>query len=141
MVQTSAQPTPRPRPSTDPIVKRGFRADTPVAVPLDFLDNLSSIAQRNLERRPPKLQLQGHKSRDGYIAELSSIVAANPVASKETADLAYQVAELVVRRQAAVQGSGDAKALAGLKTLDRMARMFEHIYLLSTGTNQIGVSK
>lgn len=134
-----------PRPSNvreqDPMVKKGLQPDAPVAVPLDFLQSLSSIAHRNLERRPPKLNLKARGSQAKILSEATAAATVNPVASKETADLAYQIAELVMRRQDAILSSGDPNAIEGLKSLDRMVRMFEHIYLLSTGANQVGVSK
>lgn len=122
--------------TTDPIVQRGLRKDAPVPVPLDFLQNLASVAQGNIERRPPKLKLKNRKRRSGLeeIEAAASLGAINPLVSKETAEITLEMAELIIRRQAEINATGSDGAKAGLANLERMLRMFEHIYALSSGS-------
>jgi len=126
---------------SDPIARKGFKSDKPVSVPLDFLQGISSIAQRNLERRPPKLKLKKKAISANALDETNPAAILNPVASKDSADIAFQVAELVMRRQKDIKDSEDEGAKAGLATLDRMVRMFEHIYVLNSGSGYAGVEK
>ncbi|KAB7613614.1 hypothetical protein F9L33_09545 [Amylibacter sp. SFDW26] len=116
-------------------VPNGFRGEDRVAVPLDFLQGLSSIAYRSLERRPPRLKLKPKQKVEDQ-DELQSLSRKDPIVSKETSEIAYRVAEIVVRRKAQIEQSGSLPARRGLTALERMTRMFEHVYISSSNPSQ-----
>ena len=116
----------------DPVAAAGFDRTTPVSVPLDFLQSLAAMNAQSVQRQPPRMRLRRPGSLDAA-DELSALVLARPVANKETAELAYVVAEMIVRRKAEVEGSGNLGARRGMAALEKMCRMFEHIYVAQTG--------
>ena len=111
------------------IIEGGFNRAGAVPIPLDFLQGISIIAQRNLERRPPKLRLKSGTNTSSVDA-LSEIPG--PAATGETSDIAYQIAEFIIRRKEVVDESEDLGAHRGLAAMERMCRMFEHVFVAGT---------
>lgn len=112
-------------PTTGAVVDGEFDRSAPVSIPLDFLQELSTIAQKNLERRPPKLPLARSLGADWLdaVADVSS-----PTASAETAEVAYQIAEFIIRRKEEIEQSSDLGPRRGLAVMERICRMFEHVF-------------
>lgn len=117
----------------DPIVNKGLRQNTPVSVPLDVLSGLAAASKRHLELRPPKLKLQRKKQNPEDLADARPVQDILPLVSKETEETTLDIAQLVMRRQSEIMASGSPSAKAGLASLERMMRMFEHVYMLDTG--------
>uniref|UniRef100_A0AAN0NLS5 Uncharacterized protein n=1 Tax=Yoonia rhodophyticola TaxID=3137370 RepID=A0AAN0NLS5_9RHOB len=59
--------------------------------------------------------------------------AVAPLASRETTEIAYQIAEMLIRMMPDAEQSGDRRAKAGIVSLERMLRMFEHLYGAQSG--------
>lgn len=112
------------KPST--VVPGEFRRDVSVDVPLDFLQGIAAIAQGNLERRPPKLQLP---EKAVSLAGQSPVeIDLSQTAMRGTDDISYAIADFILRRKNDIDGSNDAAAGRGLESLDRICRMFLHMY-------------
>lgn len=135
----NTHPTPTTaKPSVDPLIQKGLRKKTAVSAPLDVLHNLSPLAARSIERRPPKMPLTARRRRkdnpgDSWDIDLGTV---QPSLSKDTSEVAYEVVELVLRRRNEISVSGDAGAQRGMAALEELCRMFEHVYLARTGQLQ-----
>lgn len=107
-------------------------------VHLDFFQLLSNSQSGRLKRQPPRLKLKNREKAElGYsVEEARSIEPSQPLASIETNEIAFQIAELIIRRMPEAEKSRDSRASEGIVTLDRMLRMFEHIYGAQTGRYQ-----
>jgi len=125
-------------PTSNPEVEE-FDGSTPVVdkMPLDLLQKMAVIAHRSLERRPPKLKLKETKQNG---LDLIGVDAAQmkPILSQETSEIAYQIVMLVLKLQEEVEASDDLGARKGLLAVERVSRMFEHIYQAKT-TSQAGI--
>lgn len=91
-------------------------------------DSLSEII-----RRPPELQFG--PSLDTKTAHFEDILlsALDPVSARTTGDLAYDVAELLIRRESEIRRSEDPSGLPGLKDLEETVRMYAHLAAMQTG--------
>ncbi len=115
-----------PKP-TDPLVAKGFPKGASVSVPLDFLQGVAAIAQRNLERRPPPVRIPG-RSRNRDAGEVASPEEIELVVVQDMADIAFGAATLLLRRKEEVLKSRDLGAVRGLAKVDRLCRMLVHFY-------------
>lgn len=120
--------------STQPLSKRGLQDQSQVSIPLDVLQSIASIAQKQLERRPPKLKLRRKKQSDDWLFEARPMAEIRPLVSKATEETTLDIAQFVLRRQADILQSGSDGAKAGLASLERMLIMFQQVHMMETGT-------
>lgn len=103
----------------------------PAPRPLIDPEHLATVAM--VVRRPPELQFgPGLDAKTPHIEQLV-LDELDPVLHRTTGELAYSVAELVIRREPEVTASEDPSGRAGLANLGEMVRMFEHLSVLQTG--------
>jgi len=102
--------------------------------PPENLYNLQKMAaELSLTRRPPKLTVNGIQKRTTSSFDEVLLEEIRPVSGVTTGELAYSVAELVIRREKELSETGDDHVKEGLATLLELARMFEHLAILQTG--------
>lgn len=92
----------------------------------DYLSTLVTVV-----RRPPELLFQPTITH-GVSFEEVALKKMDPILNVDTDNLAFHVAELVVRRENEVVNSGDLGAQKGLYVMSEMARMFEHLSTMQT---------
>ncbi|MEM8773869.1 MAG: hypothetical protein AAGF53_02485 [Pseudomonadota bacterium] len=123
-VDSSVEPSIEINPLDTHLETQGLTADK---VPLDLLQKMAVIAHRSLERRPPKLKLHDTQKQDLEDISIHQIQM-KPVLAKETSEIAFQIVTLVLKLQDEVEASNDLGARKGLAAIERVSRMFEHIY-------------
>jgi len=127
MTRIGSDKTPHSTTQPDPMVQRGFSKDAEVRLPLDFLQGIAANSYRNLELRPPRLRFD-QSPKDTYAQVSIQDLEITPQLSKETEEVAYELAELLLRIKPQVKVSDDIGARRGLEALERTCRMFVHVY-------------
>lgn len=107
-------------------VDRVLRYDGDAPIPNDFLRDISLLGASTVERRPPKLRLFDEKQ--------ASLVESMPALHMksdlgDTSQVSFQVAEFIVRRLNEVEQSDDLGAMRGFAAMDRIIRMYEHVFV------------
>jgi len=102
-------------------------AATPQTI-TSYLRRLNTITRRPIELRSLRL---------GVTADAVPLPATikpliKEIATSETPEFAFRVAELAYRLEASGDAEQDPKAAEGLAVLQDMTRMYEHIFVLQT---------
>ena len=84
-------------------------------------------------RRPPELQFgPGLDTKTAHFEDIL-LSALDPVSARTTGDLAYDVAELLIRRETEIRSSEDTSGLPGLEDLEETVRMYAHLAAMQAG--------
>ena len=90
-------------------------------------------APRWVTRSPPALRLPEPEGEPADPIDAALRAELREIGRADPNELAYAVAELALRREDEVLGSGDEAAAAGLAALSEMTRMLQHLFLMRTG--------
>jgi len=133
--------SPRTLPITSPV-----RVPTPQIEPVERLtgagvvDRMNTLAMASMiakVRRPPLLKLRqaGTTSSSAYEDMLHEW--SEPLSRMSTGQLSYLVSRTLQRQMVSDPADHDPELIAGLQTLDRIARMYEHLAMLQSGPTDV----
>lgn len=135
-MRTPEQQADRAQPLTTSLAadQAGVAADVQI-VPATAPRTISSYFRRlhTITRRPLELRsLRTGVTEDAIPMPAPARPLIKDIATTETPEFAFRVAELAYRLEADVTVANDPKAAEGLAVLQEMTRMYEHIFVLQT---------